>query len=297
DRQGRGPSGTDPERRSRPCADELPDRARLRRAAPLPPGAPAPAARGRRRRGSGRGADRPGDRGARPRQPRRRKDRPGRSRRLGYLARHPQRVPRPSRDKLRRAMPACARRARCKVGAAAAFSSYQEVAMPVPSSRLAVRIAVPCLLTAALGYAACGTPSYRYAAAPPRYAIVAVGPIERPAPGMNTEAYDRITDNPFLAARDNPLSTFSIDVDTASYANVRRFLHDEHLPPADAVRIEEMVNYFHYASPPPEGAAPIAVTTEVGPRAWNAEHRLVRIGLRARSMGHGQAPARHPPLL
>jgi len=165
--------------------------------------------------------------------------------------------------------------------------------MPVPSSRLAVRIAVPCLLTAALGYAACGTPSYRYAAAPPRYAIVAVGPIERPAPGMNTEAYDRITDNPFLAARDNPLSTFSIDVDTASYANVRRFLHDEHLPPADAVRIEEMVNYFHYAYPPPEGAAPIAVTTEVGPCAWNAEHRLVRIGLRARSMVHGQAPARN----
>jgi Ca-activated chloride channel family protein len=166
--------------------------------------------------------------------------------------------------------------------------------MPVPSSRRTIRIAVPCLLTAALlGYACSNTYGRRYASAPPRYAMVAVGSTERPMPGMNTEAYDRITDNPFLAARDNPLSTFSIDVDTASYANVRRFLHDEHLPPADAVRIEEMVNYFHYAYPAPEGGAPIAVTTEVGPCAWNAEHRLVRIGLRARSVVQGQAPARN----
>ena len=69
----------------------------------------------------------------------------------------------------------------------------------------------------------------------------------------NTEAYDRIDDNPFLAARDNPLSTFSIDVDTASYANVRRFLRDGHLPPPDAVRIEELVNYFRYDYPAPRG--------------------------------------------
>ena len=77
--------------------------------------------------------------------------------------------------------------------------------------------------------------------------------MERPPGDHNTEAYDRIDDNPFLAARDNPLSTFSIDVDTASYANVRRFLREEHLPPPDAVRIEEMVNYFPYDYPPPTG--------------------------------------------
>jgi len=117
--------------------------------------------------------------------------------------------------------------------------------------------------------------------------------MERPPGDHNTEAYDRIYDNPFLAARANPLSTFSIDVDTASYANVRRFLREEHLPPPDAVRIEELVNYFRYAYPAPEGAEPLSVSTEVGPCAWNRDHRLVRIGLRARTVVPGQAPARN----
>ena len=101
---------------------------------------------------------------------------------------------------------------------------------------------------------------------------------------MNTEAYDRITTTRSWRARDNPLSTFSIDVDTASYANVRRFLHDGQLPPADAVRIEEMVNYFHYAYPPPRGRRADRGHDRGRPVPWNAEHRLVRIGLRARSI-------------
>ena len=167
--------------------------------------------------------------------------------------------------------------------------------MPAHFSRRSIRIAVPVLLTAtALVYAACGARYERLSSmAPPRHARVTTAPGERPNAEMNTEAYDRINDNPFLAARDNPLSTFSIDVDTASYANVRRFLHDEHLPPADAVRIEEMVNYFRYSYPAPEGGAPLSVTTEVGPCAWNREHRLVRLGMRARSLVQGQAPARN----
>jgi Ca-activated chloride channel family protein len=140
--------------------------------------------------------------------------------------------------------------------------------------------------------AACGLRSS--SARRPLYAVAGDrGPVERPSPDRNTEAYDRIYDNPFLAAHDNPLSTFSIDVDTASYSNVRRFLQDEHLPPPDAVRIEELVNYFRYSYPAPRGADPIAVTTEVGPSAWNADHRLVRIGLRARAIAAGQAPARN----
>ena len=143
-----------------------------------------------------------------------------------------------------------------------------------------------------VGGACCG---FRGRYAPmPRYARAeSMSPVERLPPGHNTEAYDRIYDNPFLAARDNPLSTFSIDVDTASYANVRRFLDEEHLPPPDAVRIEELVNYFRYEYAPPRDAAPFAVTTEVGPCAWNSEHRLVRIGLRARSIAPGQTPARN----
>jgi len=163
--------------------------------------------------------------------------------------------------------------------------------MPLPLSR----IALICLPAAALlAFAACSvTHRSPHMPAPPRYALADTGPAERLPPGHDTEAYDRIYDNPFLAARDNPLSTFSIDVDTASYSNVRRFLRDERLPPPDAVRIEELVNYFRYAYPAPEGTDPLAVTTEAGPCAWNPEHRLVRIGLRARTVVAGQAPARN----
>jgi Ca-activated chloride channel homolog len=116
---------------------------------------------------------------------------------------------------------------------------------------------------------------------------------ERPPPGFNTESYAHRTDNPFLVARDNPVSTFSVDVDTASYANVRRFLEGGHLPPPDAVRIEEMVNYFRYADAEPGAEHPVAATAEVGPCPWQPEHRLVRIGLKARSLPPGQIPPRN----
>ena len=80
---------------------------------------------------------------------------------------------------------------------------------------------------------------------------------EAPASGegeFNTEAYDHISDNPFKAVSQDPLSTFSIDVDTASYSNMRRFINGGSLPPKDAVRIEELVNYFSYSYPPPRGS-------------------------------------------
>jgi Ca-activated chloride channel family protein len=98
----------------------------------------------------------------------------------------------------------------------------------------------------------------------------------------NTEAYNVISENRFLAASANPLSTFSIDVDAASYSNVRRFLSQGALPPKDAVRLEELVNYFPYRYPDRSGRHPFAVSTEVGPCPWEPEHRLVRIGLQAR---------------
>ncbi|HEX8296748.1 MAG TPA: von Willebrand factor type A domain-containing protein [Chthoniobacteraceae bacterium] len=107
----------------------------------------------------------------------------------------------------------------------------------------------------------------------------------------NTEAYDAITDNVFLAVRENPLSTFSIDVDTASYSNVRRFLNQQKLPPKGAVRIEEMINYFDYDYPQPEGDAPFSATMEVAACPWKPEHRLVRVGLKGREIARDRRPA------
>jgi Ca-activated chloride channel family protein len=98
----------------------------------------------------------------------------------------------------------------------------------------------------------------------------------------NTEAYSHIDENPFLEIARAPLSTFSIDVDTASYSNTRRFLRDGQLPPKDAVRIEELINYFTYDYPQPVGDAPFSVTAEISEAPWNPSHRLVHIGLQGK---------------
>src|SRR5262245_41861081 len=107
---------------------------------------------------------------------------------------------------------------------------------------------------------------------------------------FDTEAYARIDESAFRSVADHPLSTFAADVDTASYANVRRFLSEDRLPPADAVRIEELVNYFTYAYAPPDGAAPLAVYAEVMGCPWAPAHRLVRIGLEAKQIPHEERP-------
>jgi len=101
---------------------------------------------------------------------------------------------------------------------------------------------------------------------------------------FNTEEYDRIYENRFLASLDNPLSTFSIDVDTASYANVRRFLNRNQLPPEDAVRIEEMINYFDYDYPIPTGKHPFSVITEISECPWNESHKLAHIGIQGKEI-------------
>ena len=102
-------------------------------------------------------------------------------------------------------------------------------------------------------------------------------------PPVDREQYDEIVENAFIAVAADPMSTFSIDVDRASYSNVRRFiLQNGQLPPRDAVRIEELVNYFPYEYADPEGDAPIAIQTEVQPAPWKTQHQLVRIGLQAR---------------
>jgi hypothetical protein len=104
------------------------------------------------------------------------------------------------------------------------------------------------------------------------------------------EGYSAITENRAVSPREQPLSTFSIDVDTASYANVRRFLSAGRLPPRDAVRIEELVNYFRYDYPRPDGDKPFSVTVEAAECPWNAGRRLVRIGLQGRDIDRGERP-------
>lgn len=112
-------------------------------------------------------------------------------------------------------------------------------------------------------------------------------------PQFNTEAYSKIDEHGFHLVADDPLSTFSIDVDTASYANVRRFLNDGTLPPADAVRIEELLNYFRFDYAAPSADRPFAVTTEVGAAPWAPAHRLVLVGLRAKPLDEGRRAPRN----
>ena len=106
-----------------------------------------------------------------------------------------------------------------------------------------------------------------------------------------SESYDDVTDNAFLKVTDAPLSTFSIDVDTASYANVRRFLNGNTLPPRAAVRIEELVNYFHYDYPQPDGDTPFSAAMEIAGCPWTPEHRLLRVALHGRDIARAARPA------
>ena len=108
---------------------------------------------------------------------------------------------------------------------------------------------------------------------------------------FNTARYGHIEENPFLAATANPLSTFSIDVDTASYSNIRRFIEGGSLPPKDAVRIEEMINYFSYNYPQPNDNTPFSVNLDAASCPWQPAHRLVRIGLKGREMPNEKRPA------
>ncbi len=107
----------------------------------------------------------------------------------------------------------------------------------------------------------------------------------------STESYALLVENPFVQVVESPLSTFSIDVDTASYANVRRFLNANRLPPPGAVRIEELINYFRYDYPQPQDDIPFSLTTEVAGCPWNAEHRLLRIALKGREIAADRRPA------
>ncbi|MCP3979407.1 MAG: DUF3520 domain-containing protein [bacterium] len=115
--------------------------------------------------------------------------------------------------------------------------------------------------------------------------------VNRVNPHFNTEAYDALDESPFQRVIEQPLSTFSIDVDTASYSNVRRFLRGGQLPPTGAVRIEEMVNYFRYDYPEPTGPEPFAIQVEVSEAPWDRRHRLAQVGIKGRDISPAQRPA------
>lgn len=105
--------------------------------------------------------------------------------------------------------------------------------------------------------------------------------VQRESLAEPREQYQNLPDNPVHSVAETPVSTFSADVDTGSYANVRRFLNQGRLPPEGAVRLEEMVNYFPYDYALPTDGSPFGVTTEVAPAPWNPRHRLLRIGIKA----------------
>ncbi|HOS39960.1 MAG TPA: VWA domain-containing protein [Spirochaetota bacterium] len=115
-------------------------------------------------------------------------------------------------------------------------------------------------------------------------------PLQRVPRDFNTEEYERTAENRFLETLKNPQSTFSIDVDTASYANVRRFINSVGRPPKDAVRIEELINYFTYDYPQPTGAHPFSFATELSACPWNSSHQLLMVGLQGKTIALEQMP-------
>ena len=137
-----------------------------------------------------------------------------------------------------------------------------------------------------------GTGQFRTAGSPrPLEALAAAAappflsdPVERRRRGRNTESYDHIDENGFKHVSADPLSTFSVDVDTASYANVRRFLREGRLPEPGAVRVEELINYFRLPYAEPDGPEPFSITTELAECPWNPDHRLALIGIQGRAV-------------
>ncbi len=167
---------------------------------------------------------------------------------------------------------------------------------------------ISAIVLPALLFAACGPESFRSEdgghqqmkrsspevnVAPAPYETESRDFAAAPEPQENVggEEYDRIFDNDFLSPATNPLSTFSIDVDPASYSNVRRYIRNGTLPPASAVRIEELVNYFPYDYPQPSGEHPVSVSTDIARAPWNPANKIVQIGIQGRNI----RPDRIPP--
>ncbi|ERH48625.1 hypothetical protein O203_17460 [Ectopseudomonas chengduensis] len=172
------------------------------------------------------------------------------------------------------------------LAACSASSPEPEVqASPAPASSLVrERLAAPAVAEMQAEASQKRMATLAYAPAPIADAL---------PPGYRDESreqYQAYADNPVFTVAETPVSTFSIDVDTGSYANVRRFLNGGQLPPKDAVRLEELVNYFPYAYPLPQGAAPFGVSTELAVTPWNPQTRLLRIAIKASDRSVDELP-------
>ncbi|GAB4230471.1 MAG: VWA domain-containing protein [Ekhidna sp.] len=136
--------------------------------------------------------------------------------------------------------------------------------------------------------------SLNYSGAAQRYKMAKIstggGYMVAEAPYHNTEEYATIHENGFRKVLDKPLSTFSIDVDAASYSNMRRFINNGQLPPKDAVRIEEMINYFNYDYENPAGKDPFSINTSVAKAPWNADHLIAQVGLQGKKIDLSELP-------
>lgn len=155
------------------------------------------------------------------------------------------------------------------------------------------------MYTAILGLIACGLATLLVGCgmAPPSGAKPVLSPGVSP-PGQeydkqNAEAYDHIVENPFQAVSSAPLSTFSADVNTASYSNIRRYLNEGKLPPKDAIFLADMLNYFPYRYPEPKGDTPVSLTLDLAPCPWKPNHKLARIGVQARTLSASETPKRN----
>lgn len=182
----------------------------------------------------------------------------------------------------------CADRPASRPDAEAAANAIVRPAEPAAQQDIAVR-----RQASSERFAAAGAPAQdALAAFPAAPFAVASAPAASWQPPDNRERYAGIEANPVHVTAENPVSTFSIDVDTGSYANVRRMLESGALPPADAVRAEEFINYFDYGYAPPRNAdTPFSITTELAPAPWNAQRTLMMVGLKGFEVPAAQIPA------
>ena len=168
--------------------------------------------------------------------------------------------------------------------APAAASKAAEVSIAAPAS-----VAPPAPRAAPAPASAIHTGAVQPRMMPPAYMPA---PVPYPVEPPSTAKYQAFTDNPWQRAAEQPVSTFSADVDTGSYANVRRFIHRGQLPPKDAVRVEEMVNYFSYAyaRPTVNHPHPFAISLHSSASPWNVQRQLLRIGIAGKDVAKTQLP-------
>jgi Ca-activated chloride channel family protein len=172
------------------------------------------------------------------------------------------------------------------------IGSISETVKVTAESPMVTRVQGPPGLPAPAPPPFAGDQNYAAPGQPMRYGGI-VGGGGRGIYQPSAEVYEGIEENTFRRPTEHPLSTFSIDVDTASYANVRRFLNEGRLPPADAVRVEELINYFHFEYADSTQGAPFGITTELAPCPWNSTHKLALVGLQARRLPEGKTPPRN----